>query len=448
MKVDASGISETGPTRPRNEDAIYMDRALGLYILADGMGGHQGGAEASALTVRQLYERLRSISVSVDANIDDLLRKAIVDVNAHIFSLQSEQKHAQRMGSTLVCAWFFGDRLLLGSVGDSRCYRMRSGRLQQLTIDHTLWERMRENEPEVTTNANRAFRSTLTKVMGTQATISPDIGMENLRNGDRFLLCSDGLSNELAYTEISEILESESNSETAARKLVDLAVSKNAKDNVSVIVIDVKDVTPSTVKFSKSLGPIRRQYTNLFSIISLSVLLVLALYAWYYTSRDPSTDFSAVIALAEGRYAKAEKMFETQLSESTDGTFTRLQNRLGLTLAIWRQSEDSTAVMHHVIASIRDAEDISADLSDKACWPAIPPEKLLDVFRDVARTRWTRNLVRAVNDELTNLPETADTIRLKIKVEETGALYYRQLKIPKAMRDLDSIKKELSQLRR
>jgi PPM family protein phosphatase len=235
FKLVAAGITDVGRVRagaPNEDGFLDETRRLGLVAVADGMGGHRAGEVASATAL----EALRAAMTAGEP-----LRDAIEGANDAVLE-KSEADHELRgMGTTLTAGTLGTDgNLLIGHVGDSRAYLVRDGELTQITNDHSLVEEMvrgGELTPEQAEGHPR--RSIITRALGIDPEVDVDVYPVALRPGDRFLLCSDGLTTMLRGDEIAQILEGEPHPERAAQLLVDAANAAGGEDNITALVVEV-----------------------------------------------------------------------------------------------------------------------------------------------------------------------------------------------------------------
>jgi serine/threonine protein phosphatase PrpC len=239
--LSSAGISDTGTQRGDNQDGFRMagpsakdGRARALFAVADGMGGLSQGRFASHVALQVFFECFRSNPALPSRR---LLRQSVEE--AHFGLQQAMQKVGiPRMGSTLTAACVEGSRLFLAHVGDSRAYRIRSGRAECLTHDHTTagdLVRMRILAPEKIRGHDR--RSELTKGLGLGLFVQPDIECLDLSPGDRILLCTDGVWSVVEDSQLAELSAESESPRDFGRALVDLAMERGSDDNVSAIVI-------------------------------------------------------------------------------------------------------------------------------------------------------------------------------------------------------------------
>lgn len=253
MNFDAFALSISG-RRDNNEDSICVQPDLGLYVVADGMGGYEGGEIASALAVEAIHELVRRTAGDADVTwpykIDP--QRTIHENEIMVATrLANERICARRtgilgeMGSTVAVLRFTPEvepasgrsrggeaHAIIGHVGDSRVYRMRTGVVEQLTIDHSLANQL--IAAGMSPGADFAWRHVVTRALGTSSGV-PDVMRAHVQRGDVFLVCSDGLSEVLAPERIAELLSAPA--ELACRALVDAAYEAGSRDNISAIVV-------------------------------------------------------------------------------------------------------------------------------------------------------------------------------------------------------------------
>ena len=221
----AAAASETGQVRHDNEDAVYAGRWL--FAVADGMGGHAAGEVASAAVIESL--RAHDGVVAPD-DLLEVLSRAVTEANGEVARRAAEDSARFGMGTTLTAMLWSGDHVALVHIGDSRAFRLRDGQLRQLTEDHVLGN--------LVSNAG-SLAPVLSRYLDGRPDRSPDLGFRDLRPGDRYLLCSDGLSPVVSTATITAVLGAAPDPAGAVRQLVALAEDAGGLDNVSVIVIDV-----------------------------------------------------------------------------------------------------------------------------------------------------------------------------------------------------------------
>jgi PPM family protein phosphatase len=235
VKLAAGAFSDSGRVRDNNEDAHVVDEQLALFAIADGMGGHAAGEIASWTAI----EALRA-AVANGRPVDD----AITQANEAVIERSAGDPKLSGMGTTLTAVVVSdGNRLLVGHVGDSRAYFMRDGALQQLTDDHSLVaELVREGRLTVEQAEAHPQRAIVTRALGVDADIDVDLYPVDVTAGDRVIICSDGLTDMVRERDIERIARSVPDPQVAAEQLVDAANTAGGVDNITVVVLDVKEI--------------------------------------------------------------------------------------------------------------------------------------------------------------------------------------------------------------
>jgi protein phosphatase len=246
----ASG-TDPGMVRSHNEDSVAADAVNGLAVLADGMGGYNAGEVASGMAttvitteMQQLLAKVHPYEVDPETNkvvAAKLVREQVLKANATIYAAAQSQPQYAGMGTTLVVCLFYDNKLLVAHLGDSRLYRMRDGVLKQITRDHSLLQEQIDSgliTPEQAKHAQH--KNLVTRALGIDPTVEPEIREYETRPGDIYLLCSDGLCDMVADDDIAMTLEAlGANLKLAVQQLVQMANDNGGKDNVSVILVRV-----------------------------------------------------------------------------------------------------------------------------------------------------------------------------------------------------------------
>jgi PPM family protein phosphatase len=252
----AHGITDTGRVRKANEDAIFWSVDLGLFVVADGMGGHNAGEVASQLAV----ETLRGFIVKTEEDTDSTmpygldmrmssdgnrLATAIRLANTHVFQTSQSRPDYSGMGTTVVAALVRDRVATFAGVGDSRIYSWLGGDLTQLTEDDSWVTRIRRDHPAVTDEmiASNPMRHVLTNVIGANADTPVDVGERTLEDGELLVLCSDGLYGPLEGDALRELLPQEAGGvdlEALAARLVTAALDGGSRDNVTVLLVQYR----------------------------------------------------------------------------------------------------------------------------------------------------------------------------------------------------------------
>lgn len=246
-KIEFIGQSHPGKVRPHNEDAIGTDLEAGLVVLADGMGGYKAGEVASAIaiqTVTQMVAEGIKKAHKQDAEVSGfsaeslLLRDAIVKANEIINSTSKSQPQCEGMGTTIVACLFYDNRVSVAHVGDSRLYRVRKNRFEQVTLDHSLLQELISRGFYTPEEARKSLNKNLvTRALGIEPTVQVEVQEDVVLEGDIHLLCSDGLSDMVEDSEIHLTISTFSaNLEVAAKQLIQLANENGGRDNISVIL--------------------------------------------------------------------------------------------------------------------------------------------------------------------------------------------------------------------
>ena len=238
-----SGLTDPGLLRSSNQDAYHVDQKGRFFIVADGMGGHAGGQEASRLATEAIRTYLEAHWAS-DKTSEVILKQALLAANDAI--LKDQYLHPERsdMGTTAVVILFreSESKPWCAHVGDSRLYRQRGPKLHQITEDHTWVARaIREGELTLDQSKHHPWRHVLSQCLGREDLLQIDIQSFDVKTGDRLLLCSDGLTEELSDPLIASHLKSIRACQTAAESLVDAAKQRGGRDNITVVVIALQD---------------------------------------------------------------------------------------------------------------------------------------------------------------------------------------------------------------
>ncbi len=252
MNVTARGISDVGRKREHNEDSLLIDDELGLYIVADGMGGHQGGGTASRLAVETIQENLRQARAtgttlaihtgSLEENpLREVLRSAVEMACRSIFQAAQTDPGLQGMGTTVTAVALDERSAFVAHVGDSRCYLIRGEDIFQVSEDHSLVnEQLKAGAITPEEARTSRFRNIITRSVGFEEQVAVDLLGLEVRGGDRMVVCCDGLSNLVDDTEILQVVRAEP-LDAVPKKLVDLANDRGGDDNITVIVLQVGD---------------------------------------------------------------------------------------------------------------------------------------------------------------------------------------------------------------
>lgn len=245
--------TSTGKVRSHNEDSMACDASCGLVVLADGMGGYNAGEVASSMAVSvvatEVCRRLRRVApIERDEETGEelgvlLLRDNIQKANASIFQAGQSQPQYTGMGTTIVAGLFYDNRVAVGHVGDSRMYRLRGGVLEAITRDHSiLQEQLDSGMISVEDARHSTNKNLVTRAVGVGARMEPEIHVHNVLVGNIYLLCSDGLNDMLDDKVIQSTLNAmQSDLAFSAERLVQMANDRGGRDNISVVLVKVRD---------------------------------------------------------------------------------------------------------------------------------------------------------------------------------------------------------------
>jgi serine/threonine protein phosphatase PrpC len=249
----AHGITDTGRVRKSNEDALYWSTELGLFIVADGMGGHNAGEVASQLTVDTIRDYIvRGESdpdttmpfgidpaLSIEAN---RVATAIRLANTHVFSTSEANPSYSGMGTTVCVVLIRGDRMTFAGVGDSRIYSWLNGSLRQLTLDDSWVERIRAEHPDISEDAlaSNPLRHVLTNVIGAKPDTEVRVEERTLADGEVLMLCSDGLYGPLDTASLTALMNKTGPLETRAQAMLVAALDGGSRDNATVLLVEYR----------------------------------------------------------------------------------------------------------------------------------------------------------------------------------------------------------------
>jgi protein phosphatase len=244
-KIAAYGSSNVGLVRQNNEDAWSSIADLNLYLLADGMGGHQAGEVASAQAVKAVSQLMaqRLQEGGGPISLHDMrkeLYRVIQEANSQLYKLSRSDRDLRGMGTTLCCLLFHGKGLIYGHVGDSRIYRFRRGHLKQLTKDHSLLaEMVDQGHFAGSKGIDLSYKNIITKAMGTEPSVEPSVHLCDIEIGDLFMMCTDGLTDMLGTKEIQSLLLQGMALEESVSELIATANARGGYDNITIVVTQV-----------------------------------------------------------------------------------------------------------------------------------------------------------------------------------------------------------------
>jgi protein phosphatase len=251
-------VTDVGKVRDHNEDAIGAQPDIGLWVLADGMGGYNAGEVASGIAVKTIIdlvteackrpEKRNEIEATTGLMRQTIvLRDAIHRANKVINQTAQSQPQCEGMGTTLVASLFYDDRVSIAHVGDSRMYRLRDNKFEQITMDHSLLQELVDrgfySQEEAQRSTNRNY---VTRALGVEANVEVELQEIEVRKGDYFLMCSDGLPDMVEDEDIHLTISTFNNDvRTIGEQLIKLTNDNGGRDNVSIVLVRVNDSFPA-----------------------------------------------------------------------------------------------------------------------------------------------------------------------------------------------------------
>jgi serine/threonine protein phosphatase PrpC len=264
-------LTDVGKVRDHNEDAIACNADIGLWVLADGMGGYNAGEVASGIAVKTIVDLVteackRESRGEIEPGTGYMrqtivLRDAITRANKIIHQTAQSQPQCEGMGTTLVACLFYDNRVSIAHVGDSRLYRLRENHLEQITLDHSLLQELVDrgfySQEEAQRSANRNY---VTRALGVEATVDVEIQELDVDKDDYLLMCSDGLPDMVEDEDIHLTISTfDKDIETIGEQLIKLTNDNGGRDNVSVVIVRILDSFPA------NSGGIIGKIRNIFS---------------------------------------------------------------------------------------------------------------------------------------------------------------------------------------
>ncbi len=249
--LEIASCTDPGMVRAHNEDSIASDAANGLAVLADGMGGYNAGEVASGMAttvitteIQQLLAKMQPFQIDEETKAPiagRMIREQVLKANTSIYQAAQSQPQYAGMGTTLVVCLFYDNKMTVGHLGDSRLYMLREGKFSQVTRDHSLLQEQIDSGIITAEQAKHAqHKNLVTKALGIDPTVEPEIKEYATKPGDVYLLCSDGLCDMVDDEDMGMTLQAlDGNLKLAAQQLVQMANDNGGKDNVSVILVRV-----------------------------------------------------------------------------------------------------------------------------------------------------------------------------------------------------------------
>lgn len=337
--------TDVGCVRDHNEDSLVV--APPLYVVCDGMGGHAAGEVASEIAVRVIENRAPQ-----HADVEELGR-AVEEANLAIIRAAREGRGREGMGTTCTAAILEGERLVIAQVGDSRAYLLSKGRLQQLTRDHSLMADLIE-AGHITKEEAKVHpqRSVITRALGSDPRMLPDLFELDVNPGDRLLICSDGLTTMLSDEEIAQLLARTADPQLCARQLVNAAIAAGGYDNVTVIVADVTGFTE--VRRRKLTR--RTRITAFFILVLLAAIIAAAVYGFNFANSHSAylVEQDGKVAIYQGLQGEMFGISSSHLYDLTDVSVNDLQPGVANRLKTDGIKADGVEAAEAIVQSYRD----------------------------------------------------------------------------------------------
>jgi len=243
VHITSAGRTDVGVIRSGNEDSLILVPDRGIFVVADGMGGHAAGEVASEMAVRFVARELESLRGLNDEQVADRMRGAIRAANGAIFQRTLTEHDKRGMGTTVTALTLFGTRFLIGQVGDSRAYLLRDSRLSQLTKDHSyVQEQVDAGYLTPEQARTHPYSNVITRCVGANSEVMPDIYVGTVRASDVFLLASDGLTGMLEDYQLQELLSPDRMPQEEVDALIAEANRHGGLDNITAIIVRVDSV--------------------------------------------------------------------------------------------------------------------------------------------------------------------------------------------------------------
>ncbi|MBI9082505.1 MAG: serine/threonine-protein phosphatase [Desulfobacterales bacterium] len=275
--IESAGITDVGKKRKGNEDALYIDDEQMLYVVSDGMGGHQAGEVASMLVVETIRDYMKRFKQEDEANVEELVEadeslskeanrliSGIRLANQGVHHVAQSKESYRGMGATVSAVYFTDGELIAVNVGDSPIYLIHNGQIELLSVTHNVITEQAAIDPEAARNIGAQFKHMLTRAMGIEETVKPDVSEIPYFKGDKLVISSDGLSDKVPPEEILEIVKQEK-PERACQKLVDLANARGGDDNITIIILNVKSVKQNVGGVIGALSKLFTPFKRIFN---------------------------------------------------------------------------------------------------------------------------------------------------------------------------------------
>jgi len=275
IAIESAGITHVGKKRKGNEDALFLDDALGLYVVADGMGGHLAGEIASQLVVKTISQHILQAknngasgkNIVADNTLSHAANQLLSGIqlsNKVVHEASLDNDSFRGMGSTVSAVYFTDGTFIVANVGDSPIYLIRDGKIKLISVLHTVLAEQAAIDPANAEKLGMEFRHVLTRAMGTESSVKADIYEIQCFKDDILVISSDGLSDKASPDEILTLVN-QNGLDTACRKLVELANDRGGDDNVTTIVLKIKKLKNARINLSRIKAITGRYFARLFS---------------------------------------------------------------------------------------------------------------------------------------------------------------------------------------
>ena len=273
--IESAGLTHVGMKRKGNEDALYLDDDLGLYVVADGMGGHRAGEIASQLVIKTISEYIiqsqknggSANNGEADRSLSPAANRLLSGIhlsNKVVHEASLDNDACRGMGSTVSAVYFTDGTLIAANVGDSPIYLIRDGKIKLLSVLHTVLAEQAAINPANAEKLGLEFKHVLTRAMGTEESVRADIYEIQCFKDDVLVISSDGLSDKATPEEILKLVD-QNQLDTACQRLVKLANDRGGDDNVTTIVLKVKAIKNTPLSFSRLKALIGRKLKKIFT---------------------------------------------------------------------------------------------------------------------------------------------------------------------------------------
>jgi serine/threonine protein phosphatase PrpC len=259
VHITCAGRTDVGIIRSGNEDSYLMVPERGVFLVADGMGGHAAGEVASEMAVRLISRELGSLRGLSDEQVAERMRTAIRSANAAIFQRTLTEHDKRGMGTTVTALVLFDTRFLIGQVGDSRCYLQRDAKLTQVTKDHSyVQEQVDAGYLTPEQARSHPYSNVITRCVGANSDVIPDIYVGTVKPSDLFLLASDGLTGMLEDHQLAESLDAGQMPQQQVDRLIEEANRHGGLDNITAILVRIDSVEAPPVENITETQPVKR----------------------------------------------------------------------------------------------------------------------------------------------------------------------------------------------